>query len=115
MSEDTRFGIFFGVWIILGIISFILFFRAGADVATKKRFFPRFVIGAGALFLFFIYFTTLQIWPVLLATPFVILISYLNVKFNTFCDKCGKPVMPFQNFQLRAKFCGRCGSELRWD
>lgn len=113
MTEQTKFVIFVVVSTILGVASFVSLLGT-ADVAVKRKLMPRFAIGAGVLFLCFVYFITLQFWLIIFLTPIVALIMYLNIKFTNFCDSCGRPVMPLQNLQIRAKFCGRCGKEINW-
>lgn len=108
---------FVGTWIVLGIGGFFLFYL-GRDVAFKRRWFPRYVILGGVLFVFFS--TTLSalssrslggLGVLVLVVPAVCLISWLNIRFTKFCDKCGATVYN-QNWFSPMKFCSKCGAEL---
>src|SRR4051812_12789784 len=86
---------FIGTWIVLGLGCFyILYLRR--DAAFKRKWFPRFVILVGVLFVLFA--TTLiglrarslsALVVLVVAVPIVTGIAYLNIKFTQFCDKCG--------------------------
>jgi len=54
MSPDEIFPIFFGTWVVLGIISFAIFFL-GKNAQLKRKLWPPFVIGTGVLFIAFSY------------------------------------------------------------
>jgi hypothetical protein len=108
---------FFGTWIVLGISGFIVFYLR-RDVAFKRKWFPRYVILAGGLFVFFS--STLMVlqsrWfsalgMLVVVVPMVVLITYLNIKFTRFCDKCGATVYD-HNWFSPMKFCSKCGAEL---
>src|SRR4051794_17915079 len=45
-------ALFVGTWIVLGIVSFVVFFRC-KDTALKRKWWPRFVVLVGVLFVFF--------------------------------------------------------------
>ena len=108
---------FFGTWIVLGIVSVYLFWIK-KDVALKRKWFPRFVVLAGVLFVLFSStimvlqsrsFQSLGILAIVI--PFVILASYLNLKFTKFCGKCGATIIDY-NWFSPMKFCSKCGAEL---
>ena len=108
---------FVGTWIVLGITGFIVFYLQ-RDVAFKRKWFPRYVILAGVLFVFFS--TTLMVLQsrsfsalgvLIVVVPMVVIITYLNIKFTRFCDKCGATVFD-SNWFSPMKFCSKCGAEL---
>ena len=108
---------FFGTWIVLGIDGFFLFYL-GKDVAFKRKWFPRYVILAGVLFVVFatsIMAFSANSLEILGMLAFIILItsiiSYLNIKMTRFCDKCGATLVN-QNWFVAMKFCPKCGAEL---
>jgi hypothetical protein len=108
---------FFGTWIVLGVGGFFLFYL-GRDVAFKRKWFPRFITFVGVLFVFFS--TTLMVLSsrslgalsiLVIVVPAVFLISFLNIKFTKFCDKCGATVYD-QSWFAPMKYCSKCGAEL---
>jgi hypothetical protein len=108
MMADQVFPIFFGVWILLGVAGFRLFY-VGRDVAFKRKYFPWYVGLAAVLFLGFGIATGLPLFGIAVMALFVALISYMNLRATRFCDACGCTVvqpMPFS----RAEFCSRCGA-----
>lgn len=110
-------ALFFGTWIVLGIVSFVLFF-VGKNTALKRRWWPRFILLVGVLF---IVFSTLlavigsKTWwslgVLFITVPAVTLISYLNLKMTKFCDKCGATLIN-SNWLSALRFCSKCGAEL---
>jgi hypothetical protein len=108
---------FVGTWIVLGVAGFFLFY-VGRDVAFKRKWFPRFIVLVGILFVLFS--TTLMVLSsrslgalgiLVLVIPATALISYLNIKFTKFCDKCGVTIYA-QNWFVPMRFCSKCGAEL---
>jgi len=110
MSSEEIFPIFFGVWILLGVLSFLLFFMS-KNTKLKKKLWPPFVIFAGLLFIGFGYAMGFDGEPLFIMVPMVVLISFLNIRSAKFCDSCGKTNMN-QNLLSPAKFCSKCGEEL---
>jgi hypothetical protein len=109
--------IFVGTWIVLGIGGFIAFYLS-KDVSFKRRWFPRYVIGGGVLFVVFA--TTLTVLEsrsasalgmLVVMVPMVVLITYLNLKFTKFCDTCGATLVD-HNWFSPMKFCSKCGALL---
>jgi hypothetical protein len=107
---------FVGTWIVLGISGFFLFYLR-RDVAFMRKWFPRFTILVG--FLFVVFSATLSVLSsrslgtlgvLVVVVPAVCLISWLNIKFTKFCDKCGSTVY-YQNWFSPTKFCSKCGAE----
>ena len=100
---------FFVIWAALGIGGF-WFFATNKDVALKKRVFPRLAIGAGVVFGLVI--AAAAPWPaVLLFTPFIGVITWLNIRMTRFCDGCGKLLINHQWWSTM-KFCPYCGAKL---
>jgi len=110
MNPDKVFPIFMGTWIVLGIISFIIFFF-GKDAVLKRKLWTPFVILASVLFIGFAMLMGFHGQEMFFMIPFVILITYLNIKCTKFCDSCGKTIIN-QNFFVKPEFCTKCGSKL---
>ncbi len=111
---------FIGTWVVLMIGGFFLL-HLGKDAAFKRKWFPRYVILGGVLFVAFsTAISTAMFAPsrtphvfTMLAfmVPMVVLISYLNIKMTRFCDQCGLTIYN-QTWLHRMKFCSSCGAEL---
>jgi hypothetical protein len=108
---------FFGTWIVLGVTGFFLFY-VGRNVAFKRKWFPRFIILVGVLFVVFT--TTIMVSSsrslgalgiLVILIPATAFISYLNIKFTKFCDKCGVTIHS-QNWFAPIRFCSKCGALL---
>lgn len=100
---------FFVLWIALAIGGF-LFFNLEKDAAQKRLYFPRFVVGAGALFALVI--ALIAPWPAaLLFLPFIGLISWLNIRMTRFCDACGRTLIN-QQWWTKMSYCPYCGKKL---
>lgn len=107
---------FVGTWITLAVVGLVASRRMGA--AAKRWWWPRAMILVGALFVFFS--TTLTVlesrsWSslgiLIVVVPAVVLISYLNIRFTKFCDKCGATLYS-HNWFVPMTFCSKCGAEL---
>jgi hypothetical protein len=129
MSEETMnadptvsiwglvFACFFATWVVLGLSGFYLFY-VRSDVYFKRRWFPRYIVLVGVLFvLFSTALTALSaqslgaLGILVVLVPAAGLISWLNIKFTRFCDKCGATVYQ-QNWLAPMNFCSKCGAEL---
>ncbi|MBA6292763.1 hypothetical protein H4J58_13635 [Colwellia sp. MB3u-70] len=110
MSSEAVFPIFIGVWVILGLLSFLVFF-VSKNVERKKRFWTPFIIFTGVLFIAFIYLMGFGGQNLYIMIPMVVLISFLNIRSTKFCDSCGKTNIN-QQFLSPAKFCNKCGEAL---
>jgi hypothetical protein len=110
-NADKMFPIFFGTWIVLGILSFYLFFIRN-DYEFKVKYFKFFVILVGILFLGFV--TAMGVPPqvFVIMVPAVALITFLNIKFTRFCKNCGKTIINNVPF-TKIEFCPKCGSKLQ--
>lgn len=105
------FPIFIGVWILLGAGS-AAFFLLNSNAGLKRKVLPPFVIGTSILFLGFNVLMGFPLQALLVTGPVVALIAYLNLRATKFCDACGKTLMN-QNPFSPAKYCSRCGAELK--
>lgn len=105
--DGKFFPIFFVCWLLLGIGSAI--FLRSATYEIKKRWYPRFTIAAGVVFLGFIALSGAGPFLVI-AVPAVTLITYLNIRSTRFCPKCGKTL--YQQGWSRPNFCSKCGANL---
>ena len=109
VTPGTVIPVFFVVWAALGVGGF-LFFTRTKDVARKKRLFPRLAIGAGVLFGLVI--ALMAPWTaVILFTPFIGLITWLNIRMTRFCDGCGKMLINHQ-WWTTMNYCSHCGAKL---
>jgi hypothetical protein len=117
MLETGITALFIGTWIVLVIVGFVVFVL-GRDTALKRKWFPRFIILVGMLFV--IFSTSLAVlgsetWValgiLLLTVPAVALISYLNIKMTKFCDQCGATLIN-SNWFSPMRFCSKCGAAL---
>jgi hypothetical protein len=116
MLDRIVIACFIGTWIVLGIIG--VYFYLSKNVAFKRKWYPRFVILTGVLFVFFS--TTIMAFSVrslellvvvIVMVPFTLLIAYLNIKMTKFCDECGATLLN-QNWFVAMRFCPKCGAEL---
>jgi hypothetical protein len=117
MLEAGITALFAGTWIVLGIVSFVVFFL-GKNTALKRKWFPRFMVLAGVLFVIFTTTfavlgskTWLSLGILVITVPAVALISYLNIKMTKFCDKCGATLIN-SNWFSPMRFCSKCGAAL---
>lgn len=109
-NPDEVFPIFFVIWGLLGLFSF-LFFTFCKKVILKRRVLPIFTIGAGVLFLGFGYLMGFPGDSLTFMIPMVILITIINLYSIKFCGKCSKMIhnrIPF----IKKEFCPKCGSKL---
>ena len=109
-NSNEIFPIFFGIWVILGIISFFVFYLSKNSKLKKKLWSP-FIIGTGILFAGFIYLMGFPNEIFYIAAPAIILILVLNIRSAQFCNECGKTIMS-QNPFAKVEFCSKCGSKL---
>ncbi len=105
------FPIFFGVWILLAIVGFLLFYL-NRNVAFKRRYLPWFLGLTGVLFIGFMLASGTPKFLVLIIAPVAALIMYMNVKGIQFCDACGRTLIEQMSFS-RPEFCSKCGASLR--
>lgn len=110
MDPEQIFPIFVGVWVVLGIFSYGVFF-VGKNAALKRKYWPPFVIVTGALFIAFAYSMGFGGSSLYVMVPAVALISFLNIRNTRFCDACGQTVVS-QNFLVKQEFCSKCGANL---
>ena len=113
-------GLFVATWIVLGIIGFATFFL-NRDAALKRKWFPRYIVLVGILFVLFVTAeavagakSSASPGMLVLMVPTVVLISYLNLKFTKFCDECGDTIIE-QNWFSPTRFCSKCGAKLDSD
>lgn len=110
-NADKVFPIFFGTWIVLGILSFYLFFIRN-DYEFKIKYYKYFIILVGIFFIGFV--TAMGAPPKVYVTmiPAVTLIMFLNIKVTRFCKNCGKTIISHIPF-TSINFCPKCGSRLQ--
>jgi hypothetical protein len=117
MPENVIDAIFMTTWFVLMIGGFVLFYLGG-NAEFKRKWFPRYVILGGILFLGFTTAMMARMMNVaeligmwLFMVPTICLISWLNIRMTKFCDGCGKTISN-QNWFSRIRFCPNCGSGL---
>ena len=108
-NSKEIFGIFFGTWVVLGIVSWV-FFTFYKNISVKRKILPPWLIFIGVLFIFFIYLMGAPVQAYWIVVPAIIVITALNMYVIRFCDSCGKVFnkFPFQGI----KYCAKCGAEL---
>ena len=113
MKFDS-FGIFFLIWIVLGL-GFAAAMHGPLSAQAKRRIFYGGTILAGVLFAGFI---TWQWWPnpPWLFYPAIVLITVLNLRWARFCEACGAYQQrlfraPWQSIRPSAH-CVRCGKKV---
>lgn len=104
------FAIFFAIWVVLGIGSFV-FFQFNKNAALKRRLWPRFVIGTSVLFIAFGWLIGFKGQQIFFVVPVLMLITVLNLRAMKFCDSCGKTIYVRPPFST-ADFCPKCGVKL---
>ena len=109
-APPVLFWVFFAVWIVLGIGS-AWFFLGSRHAKLKKRVFPWFVAGGGALFALFVLLLSGQPDMLLIVVPAVVLISYQNIRMTKFCESCGATIINHSWF-TKMRYCSRCGAAL---
>jgi predicted membrane protein len=107
---DRMFSIFFGVWVVLALIGFYLFY-INKNASFKRRFFPVFIISAGLLMIIFTLLLGVSLQMLFIVVPAVVLITYLNIRATKFCPQCGRTVHNGTWFH-RLEYCPYCGAEL---
>ncbi|MCW8108484.1 hypothetical protein OPS25_08250 [Alteromonas ponticola] len=110
MSHEEIFFIFSGVWIVLIIISFLVFF-VSKNAERKKKLWVPFIIFAGALFIVVMYLMDSDKEEIYFMVPMIVLISFFNIRSTKFCSACGKTNKNY-NFFSQPKYCSDCGQAL---
>ena len=109
-DEHEIFPIFMGTWVVLGIISFFVFFIS-KNAAQKRKLFRPFAIGVGVLFCVFVFLMDAHVQVFLFMVPAVTLITVINLRVTKFCDSCGRTIINNPPWSS-PKYCSHCGSEL---
>lgn len=88
-----------------------LFFIFGRDAAAKRRFWPLYSLGSGAMFLWITWYVGALRNAAAILIPAVAVITWLNIRAIKFCDECGKM---FKRGLLGGgpASCPKCGTEL---
>ena len=102
--------IFFAAVAVAGAVVFY----GGKDAVIKRKWWPRYCMLSGGLFLAFMALSVLQTpgpnaWPSFTVMVLVAGIILFNMKKTKFCDQCGA----FVRAQWETpKFCPKCGAKL---
>jgi len=107
---DRVFPVFFATWVVLGVASYLFFWR-GRDAAAKRRAYPAFTIGVAALFIFFNLLMGIPATFLVVLVPALSVITWLNLRHVQFCDQCGRTVSN-QGWAGRSTYCPYCGQAL---
>jgi predicted RNA-binding Zn-ribbon protein involved in translation (DUF1610 family) len=102
--------LFIAVWIALGIAG-LWFTYLDKNIPRKTRLLPRFTIGAGILFVLFIFGMTGDWKAMAFAIPAVALITFLNLRQLRICQTCGRTINTGMWF-TKAEYCPKCGARL---
>jgi hypothetical protein len=81
------------------------------DVPFKKKASRWLVGGAMALFLLYVGLLTKELRFVFYASPFALILLYLNLGLTRFCASCGVTLTPHLPFST-LRFCPYCGAEV---
>jgi hypothetical protein len=107
--ELIPFPAFVAIWAAYGLAGLPILFSGNA--ARKRRLFRGYTIGAGVLFLVGLMVTGFPVFMVVLAVPFIVVTTRMNLSLVRFCDSCGATAwrqLPFQE----VRFCAKCGHDL---
>jgi hypothetical protein len=102
--------IFFGVWISLMVLSYLLFYR-NLDVRLKRRLWPPFMLLTGAVFGTAVWIIDVSGQARKFMIPAVALITIANIFTVRFCGSCGKIAIN-KNPLTPARTCTRCNQSL---
>lgn len=109
-DPDVVWPVFFATWIVLIVVAFFVF-HVSRDAARKRRLFPRYIVGVGALFLGFMFAAGFPIGMVLTSIPLVAFFTWLNLRQTRFCAICGRTAMAF-SLGAMPRYCQHCGAAL---
>ena len=110
-NPEKIFPIMVGTWIVLGLLSFYLFFIR-KNYEFKVRYFKYFVIMVAILFIAFVTAMGAPLQAYIFMIPVVIVITFLNIRNTRFCKTCGKTIIN-QLGSGKIDFCPKCGSKLQ--
>jgi hypothetical protein len=103
--------IWFGSFVVIGLISIPYFRSSYTNVNLKRQFHRWWTIGYGATMFLLIALSIDASLALLLFGPVIALIIYLNIRNTTFCESCGKSV--YNHFlATKPEYCARCGERL---
>ena len=109
MRQDL-FPILAVVWILFGAAGALLFY-VSKNVKFKKKYFPWFVMLAGAMALCLALGMGFSVGMLFFMLPFVALVAILNIKLTKFCENCGSTIMN-QMWATNFESCAKCGAKL---
>ena len=109
-SQENVFGVFFVIWVSLGIAS-TAFFLLSRNAQLKRKVWRPLVIGVGALFVLFLMILGIPTSFLIFFVAIIVAITVMNLRAVKFCDACGKTLM-HQGFFSPPKFCPKCGAPL---
>ena len=113
--EGMPIGVFalVGAWFLFGLVGWLLIWRA-PTAERKRRIHRRFIIAAGIVMSGFLCASVAGGFPpqvLIIMGPAIILVTWVNLRFTTFCDSCNR--MIYNQFWFRRiRFCPHCGAQL---
>lgn len=113
-SIALYFPYFMIVWAMFGLSTW-LWIRSRPTADEKKLWHLRMTVSSGIVFALFVVFVLIswgQYFPLLIVLPFIVLITYLNLRFTFFCGSCGK-MSHSQQWFSSTYHCPECGNKLR--
>ena len=114
MSDTgSGFPIFIVLWGAMIALTYYLFF-INKDYETKQRYVKPLVMLGGIAVLAGMLFLGFPREVVLVVSPIVLLVCYVNTKMFTFCKNCGSVVFR-QALFVMPKHCPKCGARLTED
>ena len=117
MTTGERLLVFLGVWIALFLLGLVGHSRA--PVKIKLRWYPRFVVVAGVLFVGLTYWANGLPESLYFSVPAAALFAFLNIKLTKFCPRCGYRNLAWgrtvEHCHVRAKPTGeRSARDIAW-
>jgi len=98
------------LWVGYGTLGF--YFLFSRNLARKRRLLRPYVLGSGVLFLAVLIAMGFPPLMLLVALPFVVLVTFLNLRRGLrFCEQCGSTVWSIVPF-MKPRHCSHCGAPL---
>ena len=109
MTIERLYLTFVAAWIALVAGAAVLSWRG--DLATKRRWHPRLVVGSALLLVAFASLFVPPGYVLSLVAPAAVLIAFMNLRMTKFCDACGATLFN-RSLRLPMRFCQVCGASL---
>ena len=97
------------VWVSMGVGAYFLFIRS-RNAALKRRYYAPYILISSTLFLAYVAATAEHWRVVAFALPFIVLITYINLRSIKFCGACGRT---YNNGWFgKVRRCPNCDAEI---